>query len=99
MAVREAPVEDYLLQRCSEHGALCLKTEHLFSGFPDRTIIACFPIVGLVETKSEIGRLSVAQRICHGILGRLGWTVHVPRTHAEVELALQKILGSRYVPR
>lgn len=97
MSVREDPVEDRVVERVSDHGGLALKAEHLFPGFPDRIVIARFPIFGLIETKSPLGRLKPAQIICHEILGRLGWKVHVPRNAADVEAALQAIFGERYV--
>lgn len=67
------------------------------TGFPDRLVLGPGRSIGLVETKSTVGRLRKAQEFIHRTLARLGWIVHVPRSPEDVERALREIFREWYV--
>lgn len=98
--MREAPIEERLVERVAELGGVAIKAESLMTGFPDRIIIGPAPIIAFAETKAPNGRVRPAQSYVHRrIFEPLGWTVYVPRSYEDVEQMLEEIYGSRYRPR
>lgn len=89
----ETVVENTLKRECKKRGALCIKSETLAKGFPDRMVLAfpgkvAFPELKRVGTKRE-----PAQRVWWRKLLKLGFDSPQLNTPAEVRQWAQEFLG------
>jgi hypothetical protein len=81
----EAIVERALKRLCKKKLSLCIKSETLARGFPDRMVLAFPRRVEFVELKRIGTTLEPAQRIWRKRLRLLGFSVPVLHTPEQVE--------------
>lgn len=82
---RESLVEACLVREGKKRGVWVIKAEALFTGFPDRLLLAPSGRFALVELKSPSGKLRPAQRTVRRWLRGLGFKVHILRTAEQCE--------------
>ena len=76
--MKEKAIETPLVQRCLFHGWLCFKTEHVWLGFPDRTVLAPGGRAAFVETKRPGDRVArKRQKHVHRVLRNFGFEVYL----------------------
>jgi hypothetical protein len=97
----EAKVEDYLVEQCELHGALCEK--HVSPGRrgpPDRLVTLPWAAMDLVETKRPGGRARVDQVKDHERRAKRGVPVYLLDTFGKVDVYVNsRVKNGRHVPR
>ena len=87
--VSERAIERYLTDRVRDMGGVCLKYSNPgMAGYPDRVCLLPGGVTVWVELKSRDGRLSGIQRIRIAGMRRMGHTVYVCRSRADVDSVL-----------
>lgn len=85
--MQEHVIEEYFVDRVDKvlNGIAEKFTSPGRRGVPDRDVMLPFGIHHYVELKTATGRLSKLQKIDHAIRRRLGHTVYVLRSKADVD--------------
>lgn len=78
-------VEGYLVKRCNEYRAVCLKNQRR-RGWPDRTVYWWGGVTDIIETKRpKNGRYEPLQLRIHGVLRKMGHNVYTLCTRQAVD--------------
>ena len=64
------------------------------AGEPDFLIWGEYPLMLLVECKARGKKPSHDQLICHARFRKLGWTVHIVRSHAEFRAVVEQTIAA-----
>lgn len=87
--VSEKAIEKYLTDRVRDMGGVCLKYSNpAMAGYPDRVCLLPGGATVWIELKSRDGRLSGIQRIRIAGMRRMGHTVCVCRSRADIDSVL-----------
>lgn len=88
--ILERDLEAHFSKECKRLKIPTLKLNVRFSrGWPDRLVLKHYK-TGLVELKTETGRLSDLQERVHMQLKSVGFTVHVLRTKQDITKYLEE---------
>jgi hypothetical protein len=92
----ERDVEQYLRRRVEQAGGRCVKyIPDLTRGWPDRIVLLPGGVLAWVETKRPRGgRVSVAQRVAHEHLRRLGQRVELVWSKEDVDSLVEALTGN-----